>query len=55
MAKEETGNDIRKEKLKALELTLGKIEKLPTCFLKAKLLMGIYLPLKNPVNLDGLV
>ncbi|MBN1951070.1 MAG: recombinase RecA [Bacteroidales bacterium] len=27
MAKEETGNDIRKEKLKALELTLGKIEK----------------------------
>ena len=27
MAKEETGNNIRKEKLKALELTLGKIEK----------------------------
>lgn len=27
MAKEETTNDIRKEKLKALELTLGKIEK----------------------------
>jgi len=27
MAKEETGNEIRKEKLKALELTLGKIEK----------------------------